>query len=271
MSFKELRSKKLSPRSMVALALIVVFAVAVIFGVISWRSDRVIAKNVDALVSLEKRELPKSVLDISEGGIFVTDFAAEQDKIVSMAPEAFDNGNALRNFKNSAIVGDSIVNACWEYGYLNDSIIIADIGVSVSTSEDLFDRVISSSPAVIFLCYGNNDIEAYGSDVDAFISEYTKAVRKIQEGCPYSAIYVMGVLPCGSAARSYDQEVYTYRPDYNHALEEMCSELGAWYFDASFLLERLSLFDADGIHPVGEFYPRWVTYLGDIAGLNNED
>ena len=62
---------------------------------------------------------------------------------------------------------------------------------------------------------------------------------------------------------------FEYRELYNSALEEYCNKTdGVEFISADFILEaQPELYDVDGVHPVGAFYPKWLTFLSDMAGL----
>lgn len=119
------------------------------------------------------------------------------------------------------------------------------------------------------MCFGINDIEAYESHVGKFIDHYTQHIDALRKALPDTAIYVQALLP---PAERMTKSFYQYGDTYNEKLQEMCSELQVQYVDASFLLEqKLELYDEDGVHPKKAFYPIWLTYFADIAGLSDEE
>ena len=240
-------------------------AVLIYVGIGTVREHKLLSDNIAVLTEMEKTDPAKLLADEIKGGIHVKDFPAEENKIISLDPESVDRTDLLRKFKNKVILGDSLAKACTGYGYLNDYIVYAEVGVSLSNADALFEAAKNAAPSVIFLCFGINDIQSYGERSDLFIKEYTKRITDLKKELPYTVIYVQGILPPASAS---ENDSYQYRGTYNEELEKICNELGVYYFNADFILEDLpSLYDVDGLHPKGDFYPLWLTYLADIAGL----
>lgn len=191
---------------------------------------------------------------------------AEREKILALSD--WDRGEIYRWFQPAAILGDSIAQATQEYGWLDDSQVFAKIGTSISTSQDLIQQAIDKNPQVVFLCFGLNDLEAFRSDVDHFIEEYTACIQQVQTALPQATIYVHALFPPDS---SVSKGFYDYLDTYNQRLKELCTQLQVHYLDSSFILDaKPELYDADGIHPVSAFYPLWLTYLADVTGLSYE-
>lgn len=230
-----------------------------------------IQQNIQTLEALEQ-QTPMQVERESQTDAQVEteqpDVEAEQEKILALDAASVDEAKLVQAFRNAAIVGDSITAGCTEYGYLNDSIVFAKIGVSVSTAAELFQAVQAAAPSTAFLCFGVNDIEAYGSDAERFIDHYTQRIQTLQQALPDTALYVQALLP---PDESVTKSFYQYRDTYNQALQDMCRALDIQYVDPSFLLEnKPELYDADGVHPKKAFYPLWLMYLADMAGLSYE-
>ena len=244
---------------------LLLIAVLLYVGISTIREQKLLSDNIAILTEMEKTDPAKLLAAEVKGGIHVKDFAAEESKIISLDPESVNRTDLLRKFKNKVILGDSLAKACTGYGYLNDYIVYAEVGVSLSNADALFEAAKNAAPSVIFLCFGINDIQSYGERSDLFIKEYTKRITDLKKELPYTVIYVQGILPPASAS---ENDSYQYRGTYNEELEKICDELGVYYFNADFILEDLpSLYDVDGLHPKGDFYPLWLTYLADIAGL----
>lgn len=233
------------------------------------KNTQKIQQNIERLEKLEQQtpvHTEKEELAVEREEI---DLEAEQEKILALDAASVDKAKLMQSFRNAVIAGDSITAGCTEYGYLNDSIVFAKVGVSVPIAGELFQAVQAAAPNTIFLCFGVNDIEAYESNVSRFIDHYTEHITELQQALPDADIYVQALLP---PAESVNKSFYQYRDLYNETLQEMCSTLDVQYIDASFLLERKpELYDADGVHPNKEFYPLWLTYFADIAGLSDEE
>lgn len=263
-------------------ATIIVFAVIVILGIIfliasggkiyksSKRNSEEIEKNVAALKELETRTP-------AESGAYVPpaefDLDEEQKKILETPSEDFNADQIRSYFQGSVILGDSITMAAEEYGYLGFDVICAEIGAGPLSAEGLFEDAIARNPAVLFVVFGSNDISNYNGDPALFIEQYGSMAERLKTALPNTAIYMHGILPIQEGIAN--EEGFEYRTLYNDALEKYCAEHdGIYYINADFILDQKpELYDADGIHPVSDFYLRWLTYLADVSGLSggNQD
>lgn len=189
----------------------------------------------------------------------------EQAKILAMDRKSVTKAQLLRRFSNAVILGDSIVEAARAYEYLDDAHVFSKIGISMVSADELFDAAIKAKPATVFLGFGLNDVNLYTSHADRYVEQYRQRIEELQAALPHAELYAIAILPVESWV---DQTDYQYIPDYNAGLKALCEETGAHYVDAGFLLTEMpELYDADGIHPKGNFYTYWLTYLADLAGL----
>lgn len=237
-----------------------------------------IAANVEALSMLENRQTvdldavanEKYMNKLRErGGVLVDDLPAEQDRIMNLSE--WSKGDFARWFSDAAILGDSITEAAASYGWLSKPPVYAKIGISVSGKMELLDDVEAAQPKVIFLCFGMNDVEHYKSRVDVFIERYRDCLSRLKSSLPNAVIYVNAVFPV-SEKKLAKQSVFQYVDLYNQGLEQLCREMDVFYIDSGFILRRNpDYFDQDGQHPISRFYPLWLTYFADIAGLSNDD
>ena len=75
----------------------------------------------------------------------------------------------------------------------------------------------------------------------------------------------------GDAERLAEEPKYGYLDLYNREMEKACPGAGAYFVDSSFILEaHPEWYNVDGRHPREEYYPMWLTYLADLAGLNHD-
>ena len=203
----------------------------------------------------------------AQNGILVDDLAAEQQKILALTE--WSEADLTRWFDNTAIMGDSIVRQTRLFHYL-DAPVFAEGGIHLSVELDMLDQVEAAAPSVIFMCFGMNDVGVFEERVDRYIGRYSACIRRFQISMPEAVIYVQAILPVTDKALK-DHSDYQYIDLYNAEMEKMCKELGAYFIDASFILEAMpELYAPDGVHPRREYYPMWLTYLADIAGLSNE-
>ena len=168
-------------------------------------------------------------------------------------------------FQGTVIVGDSITESIAEYGFLDTSIVVAKLGLRIDDADDQINTAISLNPSVFFLSFGANDLEIYNGDSSAFIDAYRVKVKQIQNALPDTAIYINSILPIQQSA--IDQSpALAYYDSFNQALRDFCDEMGCTFIDDTFLVDE-SMYEPDGEHMVYNYYPKWLTYMAERAGL----
>ena len=218
--------------------------------------------DLDAEKKRQRKELLKQ-----KNGILVDDLEAEHQKILAMTDDDWDEANFLRWFEHAAIVGDSIIRQVRLYDFL-DAPVFAEGGVHISVDMPLLDEVEAAHPSVVFLCFGMNDVGVFKDQVDLYVGRYSHIIRRLQISLPDAAIYVHAAMPVSDSLLKKEPK-YQYLELYNEEMKKVCPELGAYYLDSSFIFHaRRDLFREDGVHPKEEYYPLWLTYLADCAGLN---
>lgn len=172
-----------------------------------------------------------------------------------------------KHYKGTVILGDSITNSIAEYEVLGRDIVVSDIGLSVAKADEQIDTTIGLNPSTIIMCFGANDLETYEEASDKFINSYVKQIQKLQKALPNAKIFINGILPI-EQSRIDSTPALGYYLDYNTALQEMCPEYNCTYIDSSILLDgHTELYEPDGEHLVYDFYPKWLTYMAEKAGL----
>ena len=202
-------------------------------------------------------------------GLLVDDLEAEKQKILAMTDADWSKADITRWFENAAIVGDSIIRQVRLFHFL-DAPVFAEGGIHISVELPLLDEVEAASPSVIFLCFGMNDVGVFEDRVDRYVGRYTNVIRRLQASLPEAVIYVCAALPV-TPERLAEEPKYGYLDLYNREMEKACPEAGAYFIDSSFILEaHPEWYNVDGRHPREEYYPMWLTYLADLAGLNHD-
>ena len=230
---------------------------------------RLEAMQAQAPVDLnaEQKRQRKELLKAKQG-ILVDDLEAEKQKILAMTDDDWNAADIARWFENTAIVGDSIIRQVRLF-HLLDAPVFAEGGIHISVELPLLDQVEAAAPEVIFLCFGMNDVGVFEDRVDRYVERYSNVIRRLQSSLPDAVIYVHAALPV-TPERLAEEPKYGYLGLYNREMEKACPALGAYFIDSSFILDaRPDLFNVDGRHPKEEFYPMWLTYLADLAGLNH--
>ena len=200
-------------------------------------------------------------------GIMVDDLAAEQEKILHL--ETWNKADFVRWFDGTAIVGDSIIHQVSTFGWL-DAPVFAKGGIHLSVQLPLLDTIEAAQPSVVFLCFGMNDVGIFKGRIDRYVERYSNVVKRLQRNIPDVVVYVHAALPVTEKCIQEDSD-YQYLEQYNAAMEAVCPEIGAYYIDSGFILKALpELYYPDGRHPRKNYYPLWLTYLADVAGLNHD-
>ncbi len=171
-------------------------------------------------------------------------------------------------FAGSVILGDSITNSIVEYGYLDTDVVVAKLGLSVAGADEQIDTAIGLKPTHVFMAFGSNDLETYGSNSSEFIAAYKTQIQKIQAALPDVPIYINCIMPITDDAIAATPDL-AYYPEYNDGLQTMCQEMGCTFIDNSSIIESSSenLYEPDGEHVIQDYYPKWLTHMAQVAGL----
>ena len=232
------------------------------------------AKDVNAVESSAQTDADDGTASESAGAdAEASNAPASESSLPAIQQSILDGSGILDNvairqtFANTAIIGDSITESTWEYGYLDQDVVISQRGLSVINADEQIATTIAMHPKTIFMAFGSNDLESYESNVQGFIDGYKMQVRKLQEALPEVPIYINCILPITESAIA-EIPALQYYPQYNEALIAMCDEFGLTYIDNSFIVENdSSIYEPDGEHVVSEYYPKWLSYMAAVAGL----
>ncbi len=187
-------------------------------------------------------------------------YAARRSKAAQKQKQKKQSAYRKVNFKaackntGTLFSGDSLVKAIWEYGILDKSQVIAEIGASTHYLNDNVKKIVKKKPKVLVLHYGENEIN--GKDyAPIFISNYTKAIKKLQKKLPHTKIYVDSIWPVTKKAIKKEKALKNI-PYYNKLLKQMAEELGVTYIDFTPQWKSIGkdYYDADGVHPIGPYY-----------------
>lgn len=168
-------------------------------------------------------------------------------------------------FQGTVIVGDSITESIAEYGFLDTSIVVAKLGLRIDAADEQISTAISLNPSVFFLSFGANDLEIYNGDSSAFIAAYKEKIDQIKAALPETPIYINSILLIQQSAIDQNPAL-AYYDSFNQALASFCEESGCTFIDDSFLVDE-NMYEPDGEHMVYSYYPKWLTYMAERAGL----
>ena len=205
------------------------------------------AETVARLEAMEAADVSQVEADLDK--VIEAAAAEEVDSLQEqiLSGEAILDNVAIRQaFSGTAIIGDSITESIWEYGYLDQDVVVSHRGLSVANADEQIDTAISLSPYVVFMAFGSNDLETYEENYTPFIDAYRIQIQKLQEALPGVPIYINLILPIQQSAID-ERPALSYYPEYNEALKSLCSETGCTYIDNSFITQdNQELYEPDG-------------------------
>lgn len=230
----------------------------------SSNSDKLCQKAVTRLEQLEAADISDTESQLR--------LLAEKDRPASSSTsEEGVLGDILTDvqikqvFQGTVIVGDSITESIAEYGFLDTSIVVAKLGLRIDAADEQISTAISLNPSVFFLSFGANDLEIYNGDSSAFIAAYKEKIDQIKAALPETPIYINSILPIQQSAIDQNPAL-AYYDSFNQALASFCEESGCTFIDDSFLVDE-NMYEPDGEHMVYSYYPKWLTYMAERAGL----
>ncbi|MBR0413523.1 MAG: hypothetical protein IJI67_00450 [Clostridia bacterium] len=182
---------------------------------------------------------------------------------------AIKEGNYEYAFKDVLIVGDSIMKAIYEYGILDSSQVMAEIGAGTAYLEDMTDDIVAANPKVLVLHFGENQISGE-ANAAAYAKEYGAIVAALKEKLPDTEIYVDSIFPVSDAAVAAEPYLSAIGA-YNEELKKMAKDVGVHYIDYDSMWASFdkNYYDLDGIHPVSSFYSeQFLPYVLTEVGLN---
>ncbi len=183
---------------------------------------------------------------------------------------ATEERSVREKFTDCLILGDSITQGLYEYGVLDQANVQADrgTGVSENSSEKLEEHIAKAKemkPAVLFLAYGMNDIEAQNGDPAGFVKVYKPVIEELKAALPDTRIYVNSILPAAQTAIE-ERPVFAKVPKFNTRLEKLCKKEKVTFIDNTDLVKE-EYYAKDGIHMSPSYYTEWVNHMAEVAGL----
>ena len=196
--------------------------------------------------------------------------APAADRQVGPAPVSSDDQNTAdpapgdykKIFRRDLFMGDSVTQGLVFFDFLDDSTVLAKLGLNLVTARDELGKVGLAQPDKIFILFGENDLNYY-PDNHQLIDSYAGFIRAVKERSPRSDIYVQSVLPIAAKAEAGNPNLNNARIDeVDIALSGMARDEGAHYLDLTAILKnRDDLYQPDGKHFEEQFYKLWLDYL----------
>ena len=179
--------------------------------------------------------------------------------------EAWENRTPNEKMANAVLLGDSRAEAFAEYEILDQSRVLAKIGIGLNGADSYLDQAIGLNPQYVFLSYGMNDMSSTGGDAEMFKEQYRAAVRKLKAGLPESSIYINTIMPVQEKAVE-KEPILAHLEEFNTAIREVCAEEQVTCIETGDLAKE-ELYEPDGQHFIMDFYPLWFERMAEAAGL----
>ena len=231
----------------------------------SGNSSSQCSQNVERLKELETADISaieEQVRSLSEKDKPATREPSTEEGVLG---EVLTDVQIKQAFQGSVIVGDSITESIAEYGFLDTSIVVAKLGLRIDDADEQINTAINLNPSTFFLSFGANDLEIYNGDPTGFIDAYREKLNQIKEALPDTPIYINSNLPIQQSAIAASPAL-AYYDTFNQALIAFCEESGCTFIDDAFLVDE-SMYEPDGEHMIYSYYPKWLTYMAERAGL----
>jgi lysophospholipase L1-like esterase len=176
--------------------------------------------------------------------------------------------STLRQSRGTMFIGDSLTE-CGEWNELLPWGEIQNRGIGGDTTAGLLERLpslLACTPSRMFLMIGINDLGAR-VPIKNIVENYTLILRRIEEGCPDSAVFLQSLLPVAEhRSNPYSGTVS------NQDVRALNEELGrlSVQFRTTFIdlfphfLDEKELhrrYTNDGLHLTGEGYAHWSSLL----------
>lgn len=258
----------ISPVILIPAALITVTGIIFVSVYSSFHKDDPCMENVQRLQTLENADISQTEKELFElKKTDKPDSLSDMQEGITSEDALLSDVEIRQAFQGTVILGDSITESIVEYGYLDTDVVVSKRGLSIANANEQIDTAIGLHPNVIFMAFGSNDLESYESNSAAFIDAYRIQIQKLQKALPDSPIYINGILPLLPSAIE-EIPALGYYPEYNEALKAFCEEMGCTFIDNSFITENNEgLYEPDGEHVIQDFYPQWLTFMAETAGL----
>ena len=159
------------------------------------------------------------------------------------------------DFSAASFIGDSLTVGLGQA--VNGINTFATVGQTVGKGRvEHVQGVINTGSKVVIISYGTND--AGYKDTSGFITNYKNLINDIKNGIPGVTIFVNKIFPGdASKANSNGKACIENIPAHNDALNQICSDTGAFLIDCTGIPNLMSYYSNDGIHFKSEFYKLW--------------
>lgn len=224
---------------------------------------RDIEKNIRELDKIRQEEEAQKQLEAEEQARLEEEKRLEQERLnnYNSLMSQLDDGTVTYRqlFKDTLIVGDSLMHGLYTNGILDSSSMITMVSASLYHLQGNLSKIVANNPRRLILHYGINMLINTESQLNGFIDMYKEILEYLKEELPDTEIYVSGIFNVSeSQTRNYPGI-----DKYNERLELLCNDMQLNYVDNSSLLPGDgSYYGSDGIHLSKAFYyDVWLPHM----------
>lgn len=192
----------------------------------------------------------------------------EVDKVEEGVPQSKAEDNSSKSseyketFKDDLFLGDSITDSISFYDFLDESNVVAKLGLTSKEAKKQIEDIVKAQPKNIYIMFGMNDILT-GENSKNFIKDYRELIQAIKIKLPDANIYIQSILPVDSNVKNKKPLLTNENvDDFNQALMDMAKDDNLQYLNIRSILDSdMNLLEPDGIHVKYKFYELWLDYL----------
>ena len=156
-------------------------------------------------------------------------------------------------------------------GVVSNDLILAKFGALVTDNESSMNTRIAAgaNKKKVVFWFGINDVQLREDrdSADAFIEDYQKLLDEFLSITHKCEVYILSILPTGSASSRYYEGQEQNIDAYNAALKTWCAQNGYNYVDLSSVYKGESDLQADGVHFTNAFYKRLIVFMENRIGF----
>lgn len=169
-------------------------------------------------------------------------------------------------YENTIVIGDSRAKGIVDNGILTDNEVTYFGGASVGTLYDTTRKAALRMRKKALFIVGLNDCGWYHGNSARFKADYINLIQTYLNINPDCKIYLQEILPVQEYGR-YAWSMMDYIPEFNTAIQEICSEYGYVYVSATEYCLPKYVNSRDGAHFGFQFYMLWAQTMANQMGL----
>lgn len=160
-------------------------------------------------------------------------------------------------FANTVVVGDSMAQAVYDYGFLDGNHVYFIRGEAIGNLGGQVDEAMAMLPSSVIFFSGLNGTDYYETP-ELYAAAYAERINQVLAINPNTKVFVCSMTPPSNELAIYREDL-ARSPEYDAALQTLCASSPAIYMDLNWMV-RQQLYLPDGIHFGEEFYTVWMQY-----------